>query len=138
MTFVTTFILLIIKSEVFMPDQVNFVSPNGELVIPVSSDDFLTGEILKPDYNSVSCWIVFYDVDGNAVTPTGGTISFKAKSFNGQWMESLSGDIAAVGVSTPIALYTPPSFSNGPVKECKLTLSGVVGAVSFSSFIWRY
>lgn len=119
-----------------MPKQYNILHTDGSILIPISDATFNTGMLPDGDYANATCWIAFYNADGDIVNPTVGTVTFASMGIHGQWH---TGDIInASDVIGPVALYTPTIFSNGPVKEVRVTLSGVDVATHFSAFVWRY
>lgn len=119
-----------------MPKQYDIYGPSQEVLIPLVDGTFTTGSIPPNEFSNATCWVAFYDSSGNILSPTTGTIDFESMGIYGQWLKN--GTINAVDVVGPTALYTPVTFSNGPVREVKVTLSGVDVATHFSAFVWRY
>ena len=107
-------------------------------LIPVADGDYLTG-MMEPDFTIGNCFLQFYDADGiTPITPTGGTITFKAGGFEGQFLAD-SGAIvvdATAVVGTGDATYTPPTFDSIAITS-KMTLSGITGASFVRAYIWR-
>lgn len=102
----------------------------------VSDGVFYTGD-MSADYTLGTFSIAFFDVGGNIVTPTAGTINHRMETIPGQWHQSSSGEapINAIDCGSE-ASYQMPVY-NGPAIKGRLTLTGVTGAVSFQAEFFR-
>lgn len=116
---------------------------NESIKIPVADGTYETGLISERFRNGIFV-IVFFDVDGNIVTPTGGYIEPRMATFivpgttQGQWLEPSGGDerILAINVKAGDATYTPSLF-HGPTVKGKMKLVGIEGADHCKAFFWR-
>lgn len=115
----------------------SFVTSGGNAIIPVADDDFDVSD-MSLEYAFGECFVQFLDGSGDPVTPTAGTISFKSGVFAGQFLDPpASATINAVDViGAGTAVYLPPSF-NSAVAFSRMTLLGIVGAVSVRAIHWR-
>lgn len=104
--------------------------------IPVADGQFFTGSI-PVGYRHGNCYLRFLDANGDAVTPTGGTITFVASPIQGQFLTPPTvQSINAVDVEATNASYTPPTFNSLAI-DTRMTLSGVQGAAFVEAWHWR-
>ena len=119
---------------------------NKSIDVSVADGTYETGNIAERFREGVFV-IVFFDVDENIVTPTGGTIETQMSPFRVpekeqyQWLEPSSGDrvINAADViagSDGVATYTMPLFI-GPSVKGRIILAGITGADHCQAFFWR-
>ncbi len=117
-----------------------FTAADGETtLIPVADGDFFTGN-MPVEYLRGNCYLRFLDVNGDLVTPTGGTIEFVASPIEDQFLMAPSVqsiDATTVG-GTPDsdATYTPPTFDSIAI-DTRMTLAGVTGAAFVEAYHWR-
>lgn len=106
----------------------------GSALIPIA-DGSHTTDTMSAEYGRGNCFLIFYDTDGvTPITPSGGTVTFKAAAIDGQWLDAgVGGAITASDVGTA---YTPPSFDSMVVKS-QMTLAGITGATYVRAFHWR-
>jgi hypothetical protein len=118
------------------------VKHNDSIDIPVTDGTYETGLIAERFRNGIFI-IVFFDSDGNIVTPTSGMITPRMATFydnvkkQGQWLTSSNNvSIRAVDVTADNSNYTPPCFY-GPTVKGKIKLEGITGADHCRAFFWR-
>lgn len=121
-----------------MAKRYNFITSEGNDYIPVADGDHeITG--MNPEFSTGQCYLQFYDVDENPVTPSAGTITFKASPFESdQWLGSsnTADTVNATDVEAGLTSYTTPKFT-GCVVASKMTLDSISGAVYVRAFHWR-
>jgi hypothetical protein len=121
----------------------NDPSDNKSINIPITDGTYETGLIAERFREGVFI-IIFFDIAGNIVTPTAGTIKAHMAPFKHptkdqfQWLEPSSGDITinASSVIAGLALYTLPLFI-GPSVKGRMILNGITGADHCQAFFWR-
>lgn len=108
----------------------------GTALIPIAAADFFANDI-DPVFERGQCCLAFYGADGTTlVTPTAGTIIFRASCIEGQFLrDSSTSTINAVQVQAGDADYTPSVF-NGPATRAKMTLAGITGASFVAAHYW--
>lgn len=119
------------------------IKHNDSIDIPVTDGVYETDLIDERFRNGVFV-IIFFDIDGNIVTPDGGSIEPRMATFinkdtgEGQWLTSSSGDkvVIATDVKAGDADYTLPVFQ-GPTIKGKMELTGITGADYCRAFFWR-
>ena len=115
----------------------NFRTNDGETRIPVSDAEFFTDDMDMLAYNRGECFLQFYDVNDNPVTPSAGTIEFTSGVFSNQFLPPPDNAVInATDVSIGEPPYTPPSF-NSAVRFSKMRLSNIAGATHVRAFHWR-
>ena len=121
-----------------MANQYNFLTAEGDKFIPIAGGEYEIQE-MSASYSTGQCYLQFYDAQFAPVTPTAGTVTFKASPFAAdQWLGSSNGSdtIDATTVIAGESTYTTPKFS-GCVIASKMTLAGITGAVYVSAYHWR-
>ena len=124
----------------------NDLSDNNSIDVSVADGTYETGVIAERFREGVFV-IVFFDADGNIVTPTAGTITTNMSPYKAaekqqyQWLAPSCGDavISATDVVSStdgVARYTLPLFI-GPTVKGRMTLSGITGADHCQAFFWR-
>lgn len=122
-----------------MAERYFFEDVSGNTLIEVDDGDYLVEGPMSANYSTGQCYLQFYDVDENPVTPSAGTITFKASPFeDDQWLGSsnTADTVNASDVEAGLTSYTTPKFT-GCVIASKMTLDGITGAVYVRAFHWR-
>ena len=110
--------------------DINLDIGNGVLFTPASHED------VNMRLGRGIFFIAFYDVTGQIVTPTAGTIKVEVSPIDGQWFESAGAPVIDATTAGAIAAYTPPVF-DGPFTTGRLTFDGITGASYANAFFWR-
>jgi hypothetical protein len=120
-----------------------FVKSGGDTKLPIADGtletDLLEKNLSLSDEGGMFV-IAFYDVAGDIVTPTAGTIAAEMSPIKGQWQGPSSGDASInASLTGPSATYTMPRF-DGPAAQGRLTFSGIAGAgVDHAiAYFWRF
>ncbi len=96
---------------------------------------------MSVDYGTCVFVVIFYDENGDPVTPTAGTIKPECYTIDGQKMEPGSGDITidateVIASSDGVATYSIPAFLS-ITEKAEVTFDGVTGVDSFVAFFWK-
>lgn len=121
-----------------MANQYQFKTDLGDVYIPIADGEYEIQD-MSASYSTGQCYLQFYDAQKSPVTPTAGTVTFKASPFAAdQWLGSSNGSdtIDATAVEAGESSYTTPKFS-GCVISSKMTLADITGAVYVSAYHWR-
>lgn len=105
------------------------------------ADDIFYTEEMSADYGFAQIFVAFYDVNGDPVTPTAGTIAHDMQGVEGQWLGASAGDspinaidcIAAPASST----YITPTYK-GLCTMGRIQLDSIAGADTFKAVIARW
>ena len=115
----------------------------GGTVLPVANGTLTTrpgsNYLMDENFETGTFNIIFFDANGEPVTPGAGTIVPEMSTFSeGQWLGPSTGDatIQATDVQAGSASYTMPVFS-GPAVEGRLTFADITVAVSAKAYFWR-
>ena len=114
-----------------------YVLSGESAVLPITDGTLLTEDI-SVDYENCVFVVAFYDAQGDAVTPSAGTIKPEMSPIKGQWQEPSSGDITidATKCIAGLSTYAIPTF-DGPTELGRLTFAGITGAASATAYFWR-
>lgn len=121
-------------------DIYNILNSDGGIEIPID-DGAYTTELMFDGYSSGWMVIIFYDSDGEPVTPTAGTITPLAIVVEGQLQEPASGDTSitattVIASTDGTATYDIPCFT-GPMRYGQITFADIAGADHAKAYFWR-
>ena len=92
-------------------------------------------DLMDPDHSECELSsITFFDGSGQQVTPSAGTVVFTGTPDGQNYRDIHDGSFNAASAYDPAR--TAP-YAEGLMVKAKLTLSGVVGAVTFKAVAWR-
>ena len=99
---------------------------SGSSELPITNGFYYT-DVMNKGHEAGTFAIAFYDVNGDIVTPTGGTITTAMEIIDGQWHGPSSGanPISAIDCGTDGA-YEIQAY-NGPATRGRITLNGIAG-----------
>lgn len=119
-----------------MTQEYYFKASDGDTFIPVADATHVLSGI-RSDHSEAQVHVQFYASDKEtAVTPSGGTIVFRAGLFSGQFLAaSANGTVTATDVEAGDASYTPPTFQ-GPLNNAQAVFSGITGAEYVRIIVW--
>ena len=99
----------------------------------VTDGSYFTGP-MPLDYASAQVQIDFYDINGDIVTPTAGTVVVTASMDGVTYRSMPNGSFAAIDTYRETNIQ--PAF-NGAARMFKVTLANVAGAVTFQAAVMR-
>lgn len=99
----------------------------------VTDGSYFTGP-MPLDYASAQVQIDFYDINGDIVTPTAGTVVVTASMDGVTYRSMPNGSFAAIDTYRETNIQ--PAF-NGAARMFKITLANVAGAVTFQAAVMR-
>lgn len=120
-----------------MTRRYEFKSSGGDIVIPVSDDQFFT-DLMSVAPDEVDVYIAFYsDSAGETpATPTAGTATIHGEYLPGYFLEASTNAVIDATTVAPESTYTPPVV-DGCTLRCRITLAGVTGASHFRAFAFK-
>lgn len=126
-----------------MEHNLFYLKHNNDETIPITDGIYETDGI-PTRFRNGQFIIVFFDANGNLVTPTAGSIKPEMATYyntlkqEGQWLVASGGDVVinASDVIAGSAEYTPPLFC-GPSQKGRMRLSNIAGADHCKAFFWR-
>lgn len=108
----------------------------GSAVLPVTDGTYFTSDNMPEGFENAAFVIVFYDASGDAVAPTGGTITPQMSPAEGQWHSSSNTPTITASQAGPTATYEIPVFP-GPSRQGRVTFASIAGADHARAHFWR-
>lgn len=103
-------------------------------VTPASAE--YTSANLDSSLSMSDVYIEFFDTQGNAATPTAGTIEVYGLPTGNTWIAAVGSPVNAKDVTRPIAKYTPPML-DGLTVQVRVRFVGITGAARASVVIYK-
>ena len=115
------------------------LTPAGGEVLPVANATLYTGDMSASSASQCQVYVEFFsDASGLLpVTPTAGLMSAEVSPMGAGWMASSNHNVINAADAGAAATYEPPYFE-GRAKQCRITLSGITGALTARVTFWRY
>ncbi len=103
-------------------------------VTPASAE--YTSANLDSSLSMSDVYIEFFDAQGNAATPTAGTIEVYGLPTGNTWIAAVGSPVNAKDVTRPVAKYTPPML-DGLTVQVRVRFAGITGAARASVVIYK-